>query len=75
VFYIAAVFLQVTADSKHPLTADDVYTGCYVVFVGAIGSGVSLSGMPSVSKAKACAKKVFGIIEEKSEINPQQPGH
>lgn len=27
-----------------------------------------------MSKAKASAKKIFGIIEEQSEIDPKQPG-
>jgi hypothetical protein len=30
--------------------------------------------MPSVSKAKAAAKTVFGIIEEPSIIDPKQGG-
>jgi ATP-binding cassette, subfamily B (MDR/TAP), member 1 len=42
--------------------------------VGAIGSGVSLSNIPSVSKAKLAAQTVFGIIESKSKIDPKQPG-
>ena len=41
------------------------------MFVGAIGSGVSVSQMPSMSKAKASARKIFGIIEEKSQIDPR----
>jgi hypothetical protein len=48
-----------------------VFTGCYVVFVGSIGSGVSMSQLPSISKAKAAARKVFEIIEEPSKINPK----
>jgi len=45
---------------------NDVFTGVYIMFVGAIGSGVAVSGMPSISKAKNAANKVFAIIEEKS---------
>ncbi len=30
--------------------------------------------MPSISKAKAAAKTVFGIIGEKSKIDPKQTG-
>lgn len=47
VFYIAAVFAV-----RYQLDRQEVFTACYVVFVGAIGSGVSLSFMPSVSRAK-----------------------
>ena len=39
------------------------------MFVGAIGSGVSVSQMPSISKAKDSACKIFGIIEEESQID------
>jgi hypothetical protein len=38
VFYVAAVFIQ-----RFNLNSQSVFTGCYVVFVGAIGSGVSIS--------------------------------
>lgn len=40
------------------------------MFVGSIGAGVSLGQMPSVSRAKQAAKVVFGMIEEKSKIDP-----
>jgi len=70
VFYIAAVVIK---KNEH-LVSTEVYTGCYVVFVGAIGCGVSISQLPSISKAKSAAKLIFGIIEEKSEIDPKQPG-
>ena len=69
VFFVAAVFVN-----RYGLDRETVFTGCYVVFVGAIGSGVSLSQMPSVARAKQSAKTVFGIIEEPSEINPNQQG-
>jgi hypothetical protein len=57
--------------SDPSLDSNQVYTGCYIVFVGAIGAGVALSFMPSIGAAKVSAKKVFGIIEEKSEIDPR----
>jgi ABC-type multidrug transport system fused ATPase/permease subunit len=69
VFFVAALFVQ-----RYGLNSEQVFTGCYVVFVGAIGSGVSLSQMPSVSKAQQAARQVFGIIEEPSVIHPQQKG-
>ena len=68
-FYVAAVIVQ-----RYSLPSEPVFTGCYVVFVGSIGSGVSISQMPSISKAKAAAKTVFGIIEEPSLIDPKQNG-
>ena len=44
------------------------------MFVGAIGSGVSVSQMPSMSRAEKSARKVVGIIEEKSLIDPREKG-
>ena len=38
VFYLAAVFI-----GRYNLDEQQVYSGCYVVFVGSIGTGVSLS--------------------------------
>jgi len=66
IFYVASVFIKV-----YDLDSREVFTGCYVVFVGSIGSGVSMSQLPSISKAKAAARKVFEIIEEPSKINPK----
>lgn len=70
VFYIAAVFTK-----KDPnLNSQQVFSGCYVVFVGSIGTGVSLSQLPSLTKAREAAKLIFGIIEEPSKIDPKQMG-
>ena len=69
VFYIAAVFIK-----RFELDEQRVYSGCYVVFVGSIGTGVSLSQLPSITKARAAAKLIFGIIEEPSRIDPKQKG-
>jgi len=69
VFYIAAVFIK-----RFDLDEQEVYTGCYVVFVGSIGTGVSLSQLPSITKAREAARLIFGIIEEPSKIDPKQRG-
>lgn len=69
VFFVAAIFVQ-----RFGLDSQRVFTGCYVVFVGAIGSGVSISQMPSISKAKQAARTVFGIIDEPTMIDPKQIG-
>eukprot|EP00352_Strombidinopsis_acuminata_P007417 CAMPEP_0176360666 /NCGR_PEP_ID=MMETSP0126-20121128/17236_1 /TAXON_ID=141414 ORGANISM="Strombidinopsis acuminatum, Strain SPMC142" /NCGR_SAMPLE_ID=MMETSP0126 /ASSEMBLY_ACC=CAM_ASM_000229 /LENGTH=289 /DNA_ID=CAMNT_0017715971 /DNA_START=2879 /DNA_END=3748 /DNA_ORIENTATION=+ len=69
VFYIAGIFVKYYGADKERL-----FTGVYVIFVGAIGSGVSISQLPSMSKAKAAARQVFGIIEEPTRIDPKQPG-
>lgn len=59
VFYVAFIFVKV-----YNISSKDAFTGCYVVFVGSIGAGVSLSQLPSVAGAQNSAKKIFGIIEE-----------
>ena len=69
---MAALFVQQLG--LDTLQTQRTFTGCYVVFVGAIGSGVSISQMPSISRARQSAKTVFGIIEEPSQIDPKQPG-
>ena len=63
---MAAVFTK-----KYSLDSQDVFSGCYVIFVGAIGTGVSLSNLPSISRARESAKLIFGIIEEPSRIDPK----
>ena len=67
---MAAVFIKQNPN----LDSEQVFTGCYVVFVGSIGAGVSISQIPSMAKAKQAAKLIFGVIEEPSEIDPKQPG-
>ena len=44
------------------------------MFTGAIGAGVSLSMMPSMSKAKEAAREVYGIMEDKSKIDSRSEG-
>eukprot|EP00351_Strombidinopsis_sp_SopsisLIS2011_P005715 CAMPEP_0116874016 /NCGR_PEP_ID=MMETSP0463-20121206/5391_1 /TAXON_ID=181622 /ORGANISM="Strombidinopsis sp, Strain SopsisLIS2011" /LENGTH=329 /DNA_ID=CAMNT_0004517065 /DNA_START=2629 /DNA_END=3618 /DNA_ORIENTATION=+ len=69
VFYVAAYITK-----EKGLDSERVFTGVYVIFVGAIGSGVTLAQMPPVSKAKAAAKEVYGTIEEETKIDPKQKG-
>eukprot|EP00347_Sterkiella_histriomuscorum_P018560 403345051 len=64
VFYIASIFIFDYGDKP-----DDTYIGLYILFVAAIGSGISISQAPSVSKAQNAASKVFNIIEEESKID------
>jgi hypothetical protein len=42
----------------------NTYIGVNTLFVAALGSGISISSAPSISKAKEAAKKIFGIIDE-----------
>lgn len=40
-----------------------------MLFLSALGTGISLSSAPSVSKAKTAAIAVFGIIDAESAID------
>jgi len=42
--------------------------------VGAIGSGVAVANLPSISKSQRAADSIYGMIEEPSRINPRQTG-
>ena len=71
-FYFASLIIEKFNMDKQQ--KNDVFTAVYIMFVGAIGSGVSVSQMPSKSKAQKSANKVFKIIEEKSEIDSREAG-
>ena len=62
---MASIFVK-----RFNLDSQQVFIGCYVVFVGSIGSGIAFGQVPSISKAKSSAKAVFGMIEDESTINP-----
>ena len=66
-FYLASVVIENSADPYGIRT--DVFTAVYIMFTGAIGTGVAISQMPSSSAAKKAAGKVFRIIKEASEID------
>lgn len=55
--------------SKYDYPAEDVYICINVLMHAAFGIGMSLSNIPSVSRAKAAAKTIFDIIDEKSTLD------
>lgn len=66
-FYFAILILE---NSENPeRDRRSVFTAVYIMFVGAIGSGVAVSQMPSLSRAKAAARKIFTIIKEDSQVD------
>jgi ATP-binding cassette, subfamily B (MDR/TAP), member 1 len=67
VFYIAAVMIAEYGDDQ-----SNTYIGVNTLFVAALGSGISISSAPSVGKAKEAAKKIFGIVDEKSKIDTRE---
>ena len=51
---------------------ENTFIGVYILFVSALGSGISLSQAPSIGKAKHASKKIFGIIDEPSKIDSRE---
>lgn len=64
VFYIAAIFIE-----NYDENPDEIYVGVYVLFVAALGSGIAMANVPSVSNAKASAKTIFEIIDANTTID------
>lgn len=69
-FYFAILILE-NSDNPDANERKRVFTAVYIMFVGAIGAGVAVSQMPSTSRAKAAACRIFSIIKEQSEIDPR----
>jgi hypothetical protein len=68
VFYIAGIFIDhYGEDSKN------CFLAIYIIFMAAIGSGITFSYAPSISKAKHAASKIFAIRDELSKIDCRDP--
>ena len=48
---------------------EDVYLSINVLMSATMGAGVSMANIPSISRAKASAKKIFTVIDEKSTLD------
>ena len=64
VFYIGSKRVQVQGDQS-----DDIFLSIYILFSTCMGSGIALSNMPSVQKAKQAAKNIFEIVDEPSTLD------
>jgi ABC-type multidrug transport system fused ATPase/permease subunit len=64
VFWIASVVIR-----KWHYSPMDVYMAINIIFSAAMGAGVSMSNIPSVSKAKYSASEIFSIVDEKSTLD------
>lgn len=64
IFYVGSIMI-----SKYDYPAEDVYICINVLMHAAFGIGMSLSNIPSVARAKAAAKTIFDIIDEKSTLD------
>ncbi len=48
-FYLASLIIENSEDPNG--IRDNVFTAVYIMFVGAIGAGVAVSQMPSITRA------------------------
>ena len=42
-----------------------------MLFIAALGAGITLQSIPSLPKSKESARKIFEIIDTKSKIDPR----
>ncbi len=68
VFYVAAIFINDYQDDPK-----DTYLAVYIIFMAAMGTGVTISQAPSIAKAKHAGAKIFDIIDEISKIDSRNP--
>ena len=64
VFYISAVFVNKQNDDPK-----NTYLAVYILFIAAVGSGMAISSVPPLGKARKSAENIFEIIDEKSKIS------
>jgi ABC-type multidrug transport system fused ATPase/permease subunit len=69
VFVLIVFYLGTVVARKLNYTGDSVFIAIYVLFTCAFGAGGALSNVPSVSKAKESAVKIFNITDEKSTLD------
>jgi hypothetical protein len=48
---------------------ESVYMSINILISAAMGAGVSMANIPSVSRAKASGRKIFSFIDEKSTLD------
>ena len=66
-FYVGSFFV----DKKGELSKD-IYLSIFIIFMTCTGSGLALSNMPSISKAKSAASNIFAIIDEPSTLDVRE---
>jgi hypothetical protein len=64
VFWVGSVVIR-----KFGYNPADVFIAINIIFSAAMGTGVALSNIPSISKAKQSAGQIFSIIDEKSALD------
>lgn len=69
VFYIGSITI-----GKWGYDPESVYLCINVLILASMGTGMAMSNIPSIGRAKASAKTIFDIIDEKSTLDVRD-GH
>ena len=64
-FYIAAIFVE-----KYSVNSEDLFLAIFIIMFSSYGSGQAQQFAPSAGKGKRAANKIYGIIDEESELDP-----
>jgi len=64
IYYLGSVVI-----TKWGYDPESVFLSISILFSAAMGVGMSVSNIPSIGKAKESAKRIFSIIDEKSELD------
>ena len=64
-FYVGSFFIK----GDEGELSKNIYLSIFVIFMTCTGSGLALSGMPNIKKAKMAASNIFGIIDEPSTLD------
>ena len=49
--------------------SEDVYGAVFILFMAGFGAGFQLQNAPSITKAKESATKIFGVVDDATEID------
>jgi ATP-binding cassette subfamily B (MDR/TAP) protein 1 len=67
VFYVGSKFIV-----TYNLDPQDVFQSIYIIFTAALGAGFAMSSVPSATKAKESAQKIFTILDEPSTLDVRE---
>jgi len=65
-FYVAAKFIE-----KYDVKAENMFLAIFIIMFSAYGSGQAQQYAPSAGKGKQAAIRIYNIIDEESELDPQ----
>lgn len=67
VFYIGTLLLGVT-----PRTPQQMFTAINIMQLASQSAGMAAANVPSMARARDSAKKIFAIIDEKSNLDVRE---